>query len=94
MEPVSKSYETTYDQDQLGLSSDVEMSMRHRQLVNKIRGKPHIAMDPVAIILAVYMMLYTPDFIDLDDAKEAERQQTMYACLLNRYKIPLSYYGM
>lgn len=73
-----------YDQDELGISSDKDMSKRHRQLVNKIQGMGRMKWDIVVIILNTFIILYTPDFIELDDLKEAQKIQVMYACLLHR----------
>ncbi len=74
-----------YDQEELGISSDKDISSRHRWLVQKIQGLPHAKCDLVALMLNIMVILFTPDFIQLDDVKEAERVQLAYANLLYRY---------
>ena len=40
--------------------------------------------DPVHLMLTLFVILFSPDFLELDDPGEVERIQTAYACLLQR----------
>ncbi len=82
-----------YDPDGLGISSDNEISLHHCWLVQKIQGPPNVKWDVVAMILTIMVILFTPDFIQLDDNKEAQRVQLAYASLLYRYFQTFLYTG-
>ncbi len=79
-------YDTVYDPDSLGL--DTEESLRsHRLAVSKLsRLGTGITRDwdPVHIVLAVSIIMFNTDFVDLDDRAEAERVQMIYIRLLYR----------
>ncbi len=41
--------------------------------------------DPIACVLVASVMMYTPDFLDLDEPKKVADIQSAYACLLHKY---------
>ncbi len=80
--PTKKTYDMVYSPDALGISTNEEVSRRHRWLVHKMRRLPYAKWDTVAMILNILVILYSPDLVQLDDPAEAERIQVAYAGLL------------
>ncbi len=81
-------YESIYNPEMLGLESEDEVN-NHRTAATKLAQIsmstiPHTC-DPIVIILTTCIILYTTDFVDLDDPKRVEDVQTAYACLLWRW---------
>ncbi len=87
LKPIRTTYEQVYDLDGLGLL-DKESCKRHYAVAKKLSEIPSGGgreWDPILCTLIVCVMMYSQDFIELDDAEEAERAQTMYAYVLQRY---------
>ncbi len=40
--------------------------------------------DPIACTLTISLIMYTQDFLDLDEPKKVEDMQATYACLLHK----------
>ncbi len=81
-------YDSIYNPDLLGLKTDEDVSA-HRLAATKLSmicaGQDDSdRCDPLVIILTSCIILWTADFLDLDDAKSVEAVQTCYANLLWR----------
>ncbi len=82
LKPVDTTYEIVYSLEQLDISSDPEMSRKHRKLADKIAGMTWDMFDPAMLMLNYCVLLYNPDGVELDDPGEAERLQMTYASML------------
>ncbi len=83
-------YDHFYNTNELGLDS--EQARRHRKLVDKIAGISLHKPDPILPMLITSLILYSPDFVDLDKPASAERQQIHFASLLHRYAVLIYIY--
>ncbi len=88
MEPRLATYNNAYNRKQLGLLDDQNLAAKHYYLANKL-GVAGITdeLDPVQLILTVCVIMYSSDFLELDEPTKVEEVQTMYANLLQRYVI-------
>ncbi len=76
-------YDTIYDLKDLGIAPG-EQAKRHRHLVGKIMNMNLGEQDPMLFMLILCLILFTPDFIDLDEPERAEQTQMVFACLLHK----------
>ncbi len=76
------SYERFFDVEELTMS-DREVTA-YKDSINRLRTMLKGWQDPVLFILVTCIVMYTPDFLELDDAKGVEKMQTTFACLLHR----------
>ncbi len=81
-------YEGLYDHELLGLSNQntLERHSKAAEKLAKVSSGASCGWDPIHFVLTVCIMMYSQDSLELDDPKEAERMQLMYACLLQRWK--------
>ncbi len=77
-------YDMVYNLDQLATVCDKEMLKKHRGLVDKVSSLTNAKFDPVVTILNCCIILYSPETAQLENEREAERLQMMYAYLLHR----------
>ncbi len=81
-------YDNMYIPELLGLEEPSEIE-RHRRAATKLaqftRSTSEDKIDLIVHILTFNIILYSTDFIDLDDPKSVQDIQACYACLLWRY---------
>ncbi len=79
-------YQRLYDKEALGLLDDKALADKHFKAAHKLAnsGVCDHELDPIMCILTICVMLYSPDFKELDDPYEVERIQMSYAYLLQR----------
>lgn len=61
-----------------------EQAKRHRRLADKVGNTNLGHRDPVLLTLIIYILMYTPDFLDLDHPEKVEQTQLAFASLLYR----------
>ncbi len=80
--PKRGSFDILYDREQFGLSR------RHKKTALKLAKLggygPDEGWDKIHSILTMYVIFYTPDFLDLNKPQEVEKVQMFYASLLYR----------
>ncbi len=88
LQPKLGTYESIYNRDQLGLQSPDEV-VRHKHTALRLAClggyNPEEGWDPVHCVLITCIMLYSSDFLDLDEPRKAEKIQAGFASLL--YKL-------
>ncbi len=79
------SYNNVYNRKQLGLLDDKALADRHYQVAHKL-GATGLTdeVDPVQLILTICVIMYSSDFIELEEPAKVEQVQMTYANLLQR----------
>ncbi len=88
LQPKLGTYESIYNRDQLGLQSPDEVAKhKHTALrLARLGGyNSEEGWDAVHCVLTACIMLYSSDFLDLDEPRKAEKVQAGFASLL--YKL-------
>ncbi len=61
-----------------------DLAKRHQHLVKRIAALTLNQNDPLLLTLIMSIIIYTPDFLDLDHPKAVEQMQMNFASLLYR----------
>ncbi len=76
-------FKSNYDRIEHSISPG-EPVRRHQQLVKKVAAMNLNLSDPLLITLVSSIIIYTPDFLDLDQPAKAEQAQMFFASMLHR----------
>ncbi len=84
--PAAMTYSDAYCPDELGLKTNDALE-RHRKSAMRLSqvgvGDGDTG-DPIITMLTAFIILNTPDFLDLDEPSKAEDAQAMWAGMLQR----------